>query len=88
MTIKKFFPIALMCVTPLAGMAQSKAGIEVKNLDKSVRPAEDFYQVAAGGWQKAHLFPVAYGRYGSVDLLQENDSKRINSILTELLKKK
>ncbi len=88
MTIKKFFPIALMCVTPLAGMAQSKAGIEVKNLDKSVRPAEDFYQFATGGWQKAHPLPAAYGRYGSFDLLQENNSKRINSILTELLKKK
>ena len=66
MTIKKFFPIALMCVTPLAGMAQSKAGIEVKNLDKSVRPAEDFYQFATGGWQKAHPLPAGFGTHCAV----------------------
>lgn len=88
MTIKHFFPMVLMIVTPMTGTAQSKSGIEVKNLDKTVRPADNFYQYATGGWQKLHPLPAAYGRYGSFDLLQENNNKRINSILTDLQKKK
>lgn len=88
MTIKHLFPMVLMIVTPTMGMAQSKSGIEMKNLDKTVRPADNFYQYATGGWQKLHPLPAAYGRYGSFDLLQENNNKRINTILTDLLKKK
>lgn len=88
MTFKQFIPAVLMFAVPLAGMAQQKSGIEVKNLDKSVKPADDFYQFATGGWQKANPLPAAYSRFGSFDQLQENNNKRINSILTGLLKKK
>ena len=35
---------------------------------------------------KQHPLPAAYSRYGSFDMLQENNDKRINGILAELLK--
>ena len=85
--MKQLFPMMLLMVAPAMGMAQSKTGLVESNFDKSVRPADDFYQFATGGWQKKHPLPAAYSRYGSFDQLAEDNNKRINSILSELQKK-
>ncbi len=68
--------------------AQSNSGIRMQNLDKTVNPAEDFYQFATGGWQANNPLPAAYSRFGSFDQLGEDNAKRINTILGDLLKKK
>ena len=80
-------PMALMLALPVAGVAQNKSGLKMENLDKTVKPAEDFYMFATGGWQKLNPLPAAYSRFGSFDQLQEDNNKRINSILDELGKK-
>ena len=74
--------MALAMMTASAS-AQLKSGINLNDLDKSVRPADDFYEYACGGWMKANPLPAAYSRYGSFDRLAE-DNKRINGILKEL----
>ena len=78
----------LIASVPITGMAQSQAGIKAENLDKSVRPADDFFTFATGGWQKRNPLPAAFSRFGSFDQLQENNNKRINTILSDLLKKR
>ena len=78
----------MIASAPLTGMAQGQAGVKDANLNKSVRPADDFYQFATGGWQKKNPLPAAYSRFGSFDQLQEDNNKRINTILNGLLKKK
>ena len=85
--MKYILPMMLIAAMPLCAEAQNKSGLVMQNLDKTVKPADDFYRFATGGWQKSHPLPAAYSRYGSFDLLQEDNSKRINSILTELQKK-
>ncbi len=65
--------------------AQLRSGINLNDLNKSVRPADDFYEYACGGWMKANPLPAAYSRYGSFDRLGEDNNKRINGILKELL---
>lgn len=86
--MKKVITMIMIASMPLLGMAQSKSGIDFNNLDKTVKSGDDFYQFATGGWQKRNPLPAAYSRFGSFDQLQENNNKRINAILTELLKKK
>lgn len=74
----------------LSAMAQGQtlsSGIDLKNMDNSVRPQDDFFQYACGGWMKNNPLPAAYSRYGSFDVLGEDNNKRINGILTELLEK-
>ena len=88
MKLKPIIPIVLMISAPIMGMGQNKSGLVMSNLDKTVKPADDFYQFATGGWQKNNPLPAAYSRYGSFDQLQENNSKRINTILSDLEKKK
>ena len=75
--------MALAMMTASAS-AQLKSGINLNDLDKSVRPADDFYEYACGGWMKANPLPAAYSRYGSFDRLAEDNNKRINGILKEL----
>ena len=87
MKMRQVIPMMLMAAAPVAGLAQNKSGIKVENLDKSVKPQEDFYMFATGGWQKLNPLPAAYSRFGSFDQLQEDNNKRINSILDELKKK-
>lgn len=85
--MKQIIPIMLIASAPLTGMAQNKSGIVVDNLDKTTNPTEDFYKFATGGWQKNNPLPAAYSRFGSFDQLQEDNNKRINAILSDLLKK-
>ena len=72
----------------LSSNAQQQSGIDLANLNTSAKPAEDFFEYACGGWMKNNPLPPAYSRYGSFDVLGENNNKRINGILDELLKGK
>ena len=88
MKMKMIIPMMMIAAMPMGVDAQNKSGLVMSNLDKTVKPADDFYQFATGGWQKNNPLPAAYSRFGSFDLLAENNNKQINGILTELQKKK
>ncbi len=76
-----------MMTMPLVASAQGnqRSGIDRGNFDTSVRAADDFYQYACGGWMQKNPLPAAYSRFGSFDVLGEENNKRINGILDELL---
>ncbi len=80
-------PMMMIAAMPLGADAQNKSGLVMSNLDKTAKPADEFYQFATGGWQKNNPLPAAYSRYGSFDKLAEDNNKRINTILSELQKK-
>ena len=86
--MKMIIPMMMIAAMPMGVDAQNKSGLVMSNLDKTVKPADDFYQFSTGGWQKNNPLPAAYSRFGSFDLLAENNNKQINGILTELQKKK
>ena len=71
----------------MMAMAQEplKSGIDLTDLNPTVQPGEDFFEYACGGWMKKNPLPAAYSRFGSFDRLAEDNNKRINGILKELL---
>ncbi|MCR4853530.1 MAG: M13 family metallopeptidase [Prevotella sp.] len=87
MNLKTMVTTMLIASASIGADAQElKSGLVTSNLDTSVRPQDDFYEYACGGWMKNNPLPAAYSRYGSFDRLQEDNDKRINGILDELLK--
>ncbi|MBR2235754.1 MAG: M13 family metallopeptidase [Prevotella sp.] len=87
MKLKTFITTMAMMTMPLVASAQGnqRSGIDRGNFDTSVRAADDFYQYACGGWMQKNPLPAAYSRFGSFDVLGEENNKRINGILDELL---
>ena len=85
--MKRIVTMLAMASISMMTMAQDglRSGLNVANLDKTVRPGDDFYEYACGGWMKNNPLPAAYSRYGSFDRLAEDNNKRINGILSELL---
>ena len=88
MKTKRLIAAMMIVSSSVVGMAQTQleSGIDLTNMDLTANPATDFYQYATGGWQKKNPLPAAYSRYGSFDQLQEDNNKRINGILSDLLK--
>lgn len=68
-------------VTALGLNAQS--GVDPANLDRSVKPCEDFYRFANGSWLKNNPIPAEYATWGSFNQLQEQNNEKIKAILEE-----
>ena len=84
--MKRFLTMMTMASVSMMMMAQTElgSGLNEADFNKNVRPGDDFYEYACGGWMKNNPLPAAYSRYGSFDRLQEDNDKRINGILKEL----
>ena len=63
------------------GNKQLASGIDLANLDSTYLPGTDFYMFATGGWQKANPLTAEYSRFGSFDVLQEDNNKRLRSLI-------
>ena len=63
---------------------QQESGIRLENLDTTVRPADDFYQFACGGWMKNNPLPDEFSRYGSFEMVNEVCRKQIKDLITKL----
>ncbi len=59
--------------------------IDPANMDLSIKPGDDFYHYANGNWLKNNPVPASKTRWGSFDLLREESSKRIQSLLEEAM---
>ena len=62
--------------------------IDLTNLDPTAAPEVDFYQYATGGWQAKNPLKPEFSRYGSFDVLRENNEIRINELFSEMLDSK
>ena len=65
---------------------ESVPSIDINNFDESIARNDDFYQWATGGWQKNNPLKPEYSRYGSFDVLRENNEIRINELFGEMAK--
>ena len=77
--------IALMAAACNNQPVQEKVpAIDLTNIDTTVAPGEDFYTYATAGWQKNHPLKKEFSRYGSFDILRENNEIRLNELFKGL----
>ncbi len=78
-----FFVTVMACKTE---KIQSPAIITAENMDLTVKPGNDFYQYANGGWMQKHPLPDDYGSYGTFHILYEENQELVKSIIEEAAK--
>lgn len=88
MKVIKYLPILAICCMTTGCNSSKKAeltsGIDLTNLDTTVLPGTSFYQYACGGWMINHPLTDEYSRFGSFDMLAENNRKQLRGLIEEL----
>ena len=81
---KLFFTVAIALVS-LASTAQTSMRA---NMDPSVKPGDDFWQYAVGGWLKANPLDAQHPENGAFTDLYELNNERINKLILAYAEKK
>lgn len=63
---------------------QLSSGIELKNMDTTVAPQQDFFLYVNGQWMENTQIPADKARWGSFDELRENAEKQVLAIIQQL----
>ena len=61
----------------------SSPGINVENMDLSIRPADDFFKYVNGKWLEHTEIPGDRSRWGSFDELRKKSSENVLAVLNE-----
>lgn len=74
--------VSLICVSAIAFTANAQMKyIDKANMNLSVKPSVDFYEYANGGWLKKTIMPSTKTRWGSFDMLREQSSQNLKTLL-------
>ncbi len=86
MNFKNLIWCALAGSAPLLafGATNVKHGIDKSNLNEKVKPSEDFYQYACGGWITNNPLKPEYSRFGTFDELRENARTQLKELILNL----
>ena len=82
--------VFLASTTSMATPAKPKkpkkttSGVTASNLDKTTKPTVDFYQYACGGWMANNPLGDEYARYGSFEVLGENNQQQLKDLVTQI----
>ena len=81
-----FLAMAIMMAAVPGVKAQVTHGVSRADMDLSVKPGDDFYEYAGGGWMKANPLSLhpEYASYGVFNVLAEENENRLRDMFLEL----
>src|SRR5690349_11528551 len=59
------------------------SGVDLANMDRSVRPQDDFFRYVNGTWLKNTEIPADKARYGAFTKLRDDSEARLRAIIEE-----
>ncbi len=81
--MRKMIIVAAVAIASSAYGQNMSSGIDPDNLDKTVRPGDNFYQYAAGGWLKSHPLDDEHTDNGAFTDLYEKSQKDIQELILQ-----
>lgn len=88
MKAKQILAVMVTSITLCGCQQQLGMGIKLENMNDSVAPGTDFYEYACGGWRKNNPLKPEYPRFGSFDVVAEQNREQIKSLIEELASQK
>src|SRR6266853_6627963 len=75
-----FFCLLSLRVQPAPKIEKNPPPINTKDMDTSVKPQDDFFMYADGGWIKRTEIPPEYSRWGGFNELIERNNDALHAI--------
>ncbi len=82
---------SVVALLPLTAAASSTTaalgtfGIDTSQMDRSIKPGDDFYRYVNGKWLATTTIPADKSRYGSFDVLRDKSETDLHVLLNELI---
>src|SRR5215831_14183059 len=77
----KVIGLILVAVVGLAAQDGKRSGIDLKALDPTCKPCDDFWRYANGGWLAKNPIPARYPSWGTMNVLRESNREKLRTIL-------
>jgi putative endopeptidase len=78
-----FVTIFSFAVSLSPASAAAAQNVNTQDMDSSVKPGDDFYRFANGGWLRAVAVPAGQLSYGTSAMLMEKTSERVRNLIQE-----
>src|ERR1700761_1236714 len=90
MSLRKLvFAAPFLCLAAYAAAPPAEThGVQTADMDKNIRPGDDFYAYADGGWMKTAVIPADKAAWGSFFSLAETADKNVSDIVAGLAAQK
>ncbi len=78
------FALGFSACTTMSTISQPDLGtfgVAVVDMDKSVKPGDDFFEYVNGGWLKTTEIPADKSRFGSFDILRDRSDDHVRAII-------
>ena len=82
-----FIALTMIVVSGCTKHENQKPAFDISNMDLSVKPGVDFFSYANGTWLKNTKMPDDKSRYGSFDILREENDLILKTIFEQAVSK-
>lgn len=87
--MRRLLPLVIVSLLFVScSYAPSADTIMIANMDTTVRPQDDFFQYACGGWIASHPIPENKSKYSVSDHLSSQVDQQVLEILTDIVNNK
>ena len=69
-------------------MNKKGLGFNINDIDTKVRPQDDFFHYASGGWMRRNPIPKAESRWGSFTMLRHETDRQLQTLMKKIANKK